>query len=159
MKRFFAILVCFSLCFCAYAETYDYFSFGLVNEITDEDAIETSTERGGLELSIESAARRGELFWLLLYDFFWSGDESEHFTEYCTEHLLGLGLGYGLLSFFQPYSTVMLGIHNEGNEATRLAYKAAAGVRVPIHRVSLRADISYCSLLGSSCTFAIGIGF
>lgn len=159
MKKLFAILLCFSLCFFASAETYNYLSFGLVNEITDEDAIETSSERGGLEISIESAARQGEIFWLFLYDCFWSGDESALYSEYCTEHLVGMGLGYALLSFFQPYSTIMLGFRTEDNYATHVAYKAAAGVRFPIHRVSLRADISYCSLLGSSCTFAIGLGF
>lgn len=133
-----------------FAETDGFLTFGLCNEI-NEDSLDWSTDRGGLELSLETSAEQGEIFGILAYDCFWNENDSN-------EHLLGLGFGYALLSFFQPYHCIFLGLREKYTVATRFAYKASAGFRVPIHRVCFKADISYNSLLGAGTTFSVGIG-
>ena len=75
---------------------------------------------------------------------------------------MGFDLGYGVLSFFQPYLGGSLGMKwkdsfSWGNIG--FAWKVNAGIRIPLSSFTVRADVSYGTILGLAGTVAVGMYF
>ena len=115
-----------------------------------------SVNKFGFELSSETAANQGEFFSIFSFDYLMNHSEEKNVDSW----LLGFDLGYGVLTFFQPYLGGSLGMKwtdsfSLGN--VEFAWKVNSGVRIPFSSFTVRADISYGTILGLAGTFAIGL--
>jgi|GEM_PF-1334209 len=138
-----------------------YFSVGYMGSIFSPNSGKSgkssfiNSQKFGIEVSTETAFRYGERFAVLVFDYLLDHTEEKSADSW----LLGFDWGYCLIPFFQPYFGLSAGMKWQGSfswENLGFAWKVSNGFRCSFSSISLRAEVSYSTILGIAGTVAAG---
>ena len=138
-----------------------YFSVGYTTSIFSPNSGKSgkssfiNSQKFGIEVSTETAFRYGERFAVLVFDYLLDHTEEKSADSW----LLGFDWGYCLISFFQPYFGLSAGMKWQDSfswENLGFAWKVSNGFRCSFSSISLRAEVSYGTILGITGTVAAG---
>lgn len=140
-------------------EPIGIYSLGYIGSLNLGKNIKTdfiNSNKCGFEFGSETIADQGDIFAMIAIDYLYDNSDEKNTDSL----LLGIDLGYGLLSFFQPYLGGAIGLKFSGDLDIGFAWKLNAGIRIPFFYIfTIRAEISYGTILGPTGTVAVGMYF
>lgn len=150
------------------SESGGYFSVGFTGVLDFSKTSEilgnfVNFDKFGLQFGFESPSDES-IFMIFLVEYLCDHLETDddgfydENKELSDAVLIGLDLGFPLLTFFQPYGGGSIGIQKTGGWENNplFSWKVNGGIRFAFSSFCVRLDVSYSRVLKSATTIALG---